>query len=80
MSSDELRSAVLALPREERAELAEELIRSLDEAREEGVEAAWVREITRRAREVAEGSVQPVDWDQARARITRRLKERRGEA
>jgi putative addiction module component (TIGR02574 family) len=80
MSSEELRSAVLGLPREERAELAQELIRSLDEKPDEGVEAAWLREIMRRANEIAEGRVQAVDWETARARIALRLKARRGEA
>ena len=77
MSSDELRSAALALPRDERAKLAEELIRSLDESADGDVEAAWVSEVTRRAREIADGAVEAVDWDVAKERITRRLRERR---
>ena len=79
MRSDELRSAALALSREERAKLAQDLIRSLDDSRDEDVDAAWVQEVTRRAREVADGTVQPVDWEIARERIARRLRERRGE-
>lgn len=68
--------AALALPTRERAELAHELLRSLSEPHDEGVEAAWVEEITRRAREVADGTVKTVDWNEARKRIFRRLKER----
>ena len=79
MRSDELRSAALALSREERAKLAQDLIRSLDDSRDEDVDAAWVQEITRRAREIADGTVQPVDWEVARERIASRLRERRGE-
>jgi putative addiction module component (TIGR02574 family) len=79
MSPKELRAAVLALPREERAELAEDLLHSLDEPVEE-VDTAWAAEVTRRARELADGTVEPVDWEVARERISRRLRERRGEA
>lgn len=83
MASRTLRSAVLSLPREERAELAHDLLRSLEDEREErdgDVDAVWLREITRRAMEVAEGSVEPVDWEAARSRIAQRLEARRREA
>ncbi len=80
MSSDELTSLALALPRDERAKLAEDLIRrSLDEDSDAAVDAAWVNEIVRRAREVADGTVEAVDWDVARERIAQKLRERRGE-
>jgi putative addiction module component (TIGR02574 family) len=80
MSTEELRHAVLKLPREERAKLAHELLQSLDEPTDPDAEAAWTSEIERRARELADGSVQPVDWEEARKRIARRLRERRGES
>jgi putative addiction module component (TIGR02574 family) len=80
MAAQYLRSAVLSLSREERAELAHDLLRSLDEARDSEVETAWLREITRRAKEVAEGAVQAVDWEAARLRIAQRLEARRREA
>lgn len=80
MASRHLRSAVLSLPREERAELAQDLLRSLEDAPDENVDAAWLREITRRAVEVAERSVEPVDWEAARSRIAQRLEARRREA
>jgi len=77
MSSDELRIAALALPPEDRAKLAQELLRSLDEPGEAGIETAWLTEISRRASEVADGSVQAVDWEVARERIASRLRDRR---
>lgn len=77
MTPRDLHAAALALPREERAELAKELLESLDEATDE-VDAAWAREIGRRAQEVADGTVELVDWETARERIARRLRERRG--
>jgi putative addiction module component (TIGR02574 family) len=80
MRSDDLRTAALALSRDDRAELAQDLIRSLDEAGDMDLETVWLGEITRRAREVADGSVQAVDWEIARERIARRLRERRNAA
>jgi putative addiction module component (TIGR02574 family) len=65
------------LPREERAELAKDLLESLDEAADD-VDADWAHEIGRRAQEVADGTVELVDWETARERIARRLRERRG--
>jgi putative addiction module component (TIGR02574 family) len=78
MTSDDLKAAALALPRDKRAQLAEDLLRSLD--RDPLADDVWTREVARRAREVADGTVQPVDWDVARERIARRLEDRRREA
>jgi putative addiction module component (TIGR02574 family) len=80
MRSDDLRTAALALSRDDRAELAQDLIRSLDETGDMDLETVWLGEITRRAREVADGSVQAVDWEIARERIARRLRDRRNAA
>jgi putative addiction module component (TIGR02574 family) len=77
MSSDDLLRAALELPPPERAKLARELLESLDESSEPGVEQAWLAEVTRRAQELADGTVEPVDWSVARERISRRLRERR---
>ena len=80
MSNEELRNAALTLPREERARLAHDLLLSLDDSTDREApnsEEAWTREIERRARELADGSVEPVDWEVARERIARRLREHR---
>ncbi|MCC6665531.1 MAG: addiction module protein [Polyangiaceae bacterium] len=79
MSSDELLSAVLALPRAERAKLAQDLLRSLDESQDADLDAAWAVEIARRAREISSGTVEPVDLEVARERIANRLKARRAQ-
>ena len=76
MSVDELLAQVLRLPREERARVAEQLLSSLEESEEE-VAAAWAIELDRRSREVAEGRVQTIDWETARADILKELQERR---
>ncbi len=62
-----------ALPADERAKLAHEILASLDGPADEGAAEAWVREIERRVREVKNGSVKLVDWKDTRARILKRL-------
>ena len=76
MNPKELRDAALGLTPEERARLAHDLLRSLDASPELGAEWAWIAEIEKRARELADGSVAPVDWEEARERIKRRLNSR----
>jgi len=77
MNAKELLEAALALPAEERARLAHTLLGSLDGPPEAGCAEAWVAEIERRAQDLADGTVLPVDWDVARERIRRRRKEQR---
>jgi len=54
---------VLALPEEDRAFLARELIASLDHYQDPDAETAWEEVIERRSREIDQGQVtcQPVD-------------------
>lgn len=76
MSTDELLAEALRLSRRERARVAEELLSSLEEA-DEDVAAAWAAELERRSREVAEGRVQTIPWESARAEILKELEQRR---
>ena len=59
----------LSLPSEERARLAAKLIESLDPETEDRVEETWRAEVARRVRELDEGTVETVDWVEARRRI-----------
>jgi putative addiction module component (TIGR02574 family) len=68
----QLRSEALSLPPAERAELAHELISSLDGAPDPDAAEAWEKEILRRLTEVDDGSATTVD----RAELTRRIQER----
>lgn len=77
-AQDLLRQA-LTLPVEERADVAAELLASLDEAPPQDaaqVEAAWAREIERRARRVMSGESAGEPWEDVRARVVQRLTER----
>lgn len=67
-----LSSEVMALSEPERAELALELIRSLDAPAEEGVEEAWGREIVRRIAQIDAGQAKLLDRDEFRKRIRAR--------
>jgi putative addiction module component (TIGR02574 family) len=60
---------VLELPLDERAELAADLLASLDGAPEEDVEAAWAAEIERRARAAIANPDDDIAWEQVRAEL-----------
>jgi len=66
MEVSELLKKALALPDHERAELAGNLIDSLDTTVDEDAEAAWQEEIARRLNEVETGKVKTVSWDEVR--------------
>lgn len=75
MSTDELLAEALSLTRVDRARVAQELFSSLQESDEE-VATAWVTELERRSREVAEGRVQTTSWETVRTEILKELQAR----
>ncbi len=52
-----------------RVALATSLLEILDEAVDEGAEAAWAEEIGKRIRDLDSGSLTPVPWPEARRLI-----------
>lgn len=58
-----------ALSEQERAQLAHELIVSLDGPEEQGVEEAWEVEIARRLDDVESGKVELIDGDEFRRQL-----------
>jgi putative addiction module component (TIGR02574 family) len=70
---EELITQAMRLSPEDRARLAHELLDSLGDSPPEDVERAWGEEIGRRAREVIDGTVELVDFDD----VLKELKERR---
>jgi putative addiction module component (TIGR02574 family) len=67
----------LALPADERATVAAELLASLDGDTADDpaeVEAAWAAEIELRARRVMSGQSEGVPWDEVRARAEAALR------
>jgi putative addiction module component (TIGR02574 family) len=59
----------LALPPDERPDVAVTLLESLDEVDDEAAEQAWSEEIRRRIQEVESGAVQTIPWSEARRRL-----------
>jgi putative addiction module component (TIGR02574 family) len=75
---DLLREA-LTLPLDERANVAAELLASLDDAAAErpaDVEAAWATEIERRARRALADESGGIPWDDVRRRAEAELRQR----
>jgi len=68
----------LALPADERAQMAADLLASLDEEREQDgeVTSSWAVEVERRARQVLDFQSSGEDWDVARDRIAGQLRRR----
>lgn len=70
---ERLRSELLSLSEPERAELAHELITSLDAPADEGVEEAWDREVVRRIAQIDSGQAKLLDREEFRKRIQARI-------
>jgi putative addiction module component (TIGR02574 family) len=64
---------VLALPENERAEVAARLIESLDGASDADVDEAWAAEIERRCAALDAGDAVTSDWEDVRRRIETQL-------
>ena len=62
--AQELLQKALGLPENERAELAGNLIASLDRKVDPDVDSAWQQEIARRAHEVRSGQVKIIAWEE----------------
>ncbi len=71
-SEKDILADALALPAEERARLAHELLISLDEQEDPDAADAWLAEIDRRVREVEDGTAQLEDWEVVRDRLAQR--------
>ena len=77
-TADHLLKQALELPRTDRAALARDIIASLDEPLEpaEDVEAAWLEEVKKRLADVDAGRAKLIPWEEVRAEITARLRQR----
>ena len=66
MKLKQIEEDILHLPEEERAELAQKLLLSLDSPSESEIAEDWLVEAQRRARELDEGIVEPVPAEEVR--------------
>ena len=75
MTRDAVLQEALRLTPEERADVAAELLESLDDESVESrevIERAWAEEIERRARRVLAGESTGTPWDEVRRRLEAR--------
>ncbi|RYZ42572.1 MAG: addiction module protein [Myxococcaceae bacterium] len=75
---DELLAQALRLSTDDRARLAQELLLSLDERAEDPeAETAWGAELSRRAQEVLDGTVELVSFEEVKRQMEERARRRR---
>jgi putative addiction module component (TIGR02574 family) len=76
--AEELLREALMLSPDDRADVAAELLASLDheETNLADVEAAWAAEIEKRARRVLAGESSGIPWDEVRRRAEAELRQR----
>ena len=70
---EKVRSEALRLSETERAELAHNLVTSLDGPADSDVEQTWDAEITRRLAEIDTGTAELVDREELRRRMQARM-------
>ena len=74
MALDQVRSKALELTEKERAELAHDLVASLDGPPDADAASEWEKELLRRLAQVENGTANTID----RAELTRRMRARLG--
>lgn len=73
---DEILKPALKLKRSQRAEVAAELIASLDGPAEKATKEAWVDELARRVQDVRENRLKLEDWHSVQLEIAKTLRTR----
>ena len=71
---DHLRSQIMILPESERAELAHDLIQSLDTSDDDSFSGEWELEIKKRIAQIDTGTAKFVDRDVFRDQMISRIK------
>lgn len=74
--ANEIVNAAKQLSESERLEIVQELLASLEPAADEDVDAAWAAEVERRSREIKEGSVRPIPWEEVKSQARKRARGR----
>lgn len=69
LTPDQIQSEALSLPAQQRSQLAERLLASLDDEVNEGAEQEWLAVAKRRLDEIRSGAVAPIPGDEALARL-----------
>lgn len=76
-AANDILSKALTLPPEARAQIAEQLLASLDPAQGE-IDEAWRNEVEARLKEIDEGTAELIPHEQVMAEARARLRAKRG--
>jgi putative addiction module component (TIGR02574 family) len=71
--AEQILQSALALDYDERVEIAESLMLSLDDERAAEIEAAWAEEIKRRIASIDSGQAKMMPWDESIRSMSERL-------
>lgn len=74
MNIETIRREALSLPPQQRAQLAEQLLSSLDDLSEAEIEQLWLQEAERRSAEMDQGLVQRIPAEEVRREALALLK------
>jgi putative addiction module component (TIGR02574 family) len=74
-SLDQVLQAALTLPEEDRVQLVDTLIATLEPEDAAPLDDAWLAEIQRRSREYDEGRALPIAWQEAKERARQRARQ-----
>jgi putative addiction module component (TIGR02574 family) len=66
--------AAVQLPENERVQVVEHLLASLEPESDEDVDSAWAAEIERRSRQIKEGTVSLIPWEEVRSQARKRAR------
>ena len=69
MNLKQIEDEALHLPEDQRAELAQKLLLSLDAPSENEITEDWLVEARRRARELEDGTVKPIPAEEVRRKV-----------
>ncbi|HVN47940.1 MAG TPA: addiction module protein [Bacteroidota bacterium] len=77
--TESILSEVLTLPAAERAAVAEQILKSLEQTFQDDQEAeiAWQTEIDKRYSDITTGKVACISWEEVRSRLTERANDAR---
>ena len=69
-------NAAIKLAESDRLQIVEELLASIEPAAEKDVDAAWAGEVQRRSREIKQGTVRPIPWEEVKSHARKRVRGR----
>lgn len=70
----EIVDAAIKLTENDRLQIVEELLASLEPESDENVDTAWAAEVERRSIEIKQGSVRPIPWPEVKSQARERVR------